>query len=91
MKPPSHIDGAVVLEWAWSDQPFGYLHASDGSGAIAIHGLAIARYSDSGELYRFSCNSSWETEQDSRYDSVESAKDLLPEQYREVPPMWLKA
>jgi hypothetical protein len=88
MKPPSHIDGALILESAWSETPFGHVRFEDGSIAAAIHGLAIARYPNSDEIYRFSCNARWETQQDADYTSVDEAKALLPEQYRESPVTW---
>ena len=81
---PRVIDGAVVMEWAWSDQPFGVV------GTIHIHGLAICHYSDNSQIYRFSCNEHWETEQDADYDSVEDAKLYLPDQYRNAPINWRK-
>jgi hypothetical protein len=91
MKPPSHIDGALVLEWAWSETPFGHVRFADGSTAAAIHGLAIARYPNSEVIYRFSCNARWETEQDAAYTSVDEAKALLPEQYGQSPVLWSTA
>lgn len=88
MRPPTHIDGATVLEWAWSESPFGTVPFVDGSGAVSIHGLAICRYGDAGGVYRFSCNRDWETEQDGLYSSVAEAKSSLPTQYREVAADW---
>lgn len=79
---------ARVLEWAWSPVPFGHLRAVDGSEAIAIHGLALCQYEDSSQAYRFSCSSLWECEQDDAYESIEQAKDELPEQYRSVKALW---
>mgnify|MGYP003579368768 CR=1 FL=1 len=82
-KPPKLIDGAEVLEWAWSgEKPFGILRYESGTAASEIYGLAICRYPKSGEIYRFSCNSEWETESDVQYQSVEEAKARLPLQYR---------
>ena len=91
MKPPSHIDGALVLEWAWSDIPFGHVPFSDGSVAATIRGLALCQYRDSQKVYRFSCNANWETEQDMDYASVIEAKNSLPEQYQGAPVFWQKA
>ena len=59
MKPPEYIDGARVLEWAWSEVPFGELRHNDGSPAAAIHGLAVCQYEGSLHVYRFSCNAHW--------------------------------
>ena len=91
MKPPSTIDGAVVLEWAWSDLPFGQVPSEEMAVAVAIHGLAVCQYPDSSTIYRFSCNANWETEQDTEYPSVADAKALLPTQYRHAPVCWQKA
>jgi hypothetical protein len=90
MKPPPQIDGADVLEWAWSEAPFGYVRFDSGSPAAAIHGLALCRYRGSEGVYRFSCNASWEVEQDACYPSLDAAKALLPEQYRLVAASWSK-
>lgn len=84
MRPPHEIDGAKVLEWAWSDTPFGYLRSEDGVISIAIHGLAICQYAGSSSVYRFSCDGAWKCEQDAPHASVEEAKQWLPEQYREA-------
>ncbi|MBQ4810284.1 hypothetical protein J8M20_03005 [Pseudoalteromonas luteoviolacea] len=56
------------------------------SGEIApeIFGLALCQYDESGFIYRFTCDSGWETEQDADYGSVAEAKENLPEQYRDV-------
>jgi hypothetical protein len=91
MKPPSRIDGARVLEWAWSDTPFGELLSDDGSVAATVHGLALCRYDESDTVCRFSCNANWETEQDAPYSSLEEAKACLPQQYQRVPADWMKA
>lgn len=90
-KPPKTIDGAEVIEWAWSgEKPFGVLRYESGSIASEIYGLAICRYPKSGEIYRFSCNSEWETEQDAPYESEEKAKTYLPLQYQQVKANWYK-
>jgi hypothetical protein len=88
--PPSHIDGALVLEWAWSDVPYGELCFEDGTVAAIIHGLALCQYDDSAAIYRFSCNAKWEAEQDSVHRSIDEAKAQLPNQYRRVPASWIK-
>ena len=90
-KPPQEIDGAIVLEWAWSgEKPFGAVRYSSGEVASEIYGLAICSYPDDGKVYRFSCNADWETEQDSDYSTVDEAKNNLPEQYRAVEASWQK-
>ena len=86
-EPPSEIDGAKVIEWAWSGhQPFGEV---PGAKSPEIYGLAIATY-DGEEFYRFSCDENWETQQDGLYDSLDDAKDQLPDQYRMVEACWVK-
>lgn len=82
MKPPDQIDGANVVEWAWSDSPFGEV------GGIQIHGLAICRYADALEIYRFSCDAKWGPQQDQLYDSITEAKQELPIQYQNAKAVW---
>ena len=82
MKPPLQIDGATVLEWAWSDVPFGNV------GGTNIHGLAICRYAGASEVYRFSCDAHWHTQQDEIYESATEAKNELPHQYRNSEATW---
>jgi len=85
-KPPAEIDGAKVLEWAWSgDVPFGEVPGAD----MKIFGLAITTY-DRREYYRFACDRDWETQQDALYASNEDAKNQLPDQYRMVEVNWVK-
>lgn len=85
--PPAEIDGARVVEWAWSgDLPFGEV---PGAESPEIFGLAIATYDDC-EFYRFSCDRDWETQQDGLYDSIDEAKQQLPDQYRKVEANWRK-
>lgn len=41
-KPPKEIDGAKVIEWAWSgSEPFGVVCFESGEVAAEIFGLAI--------------------------------------------------
>ena len=86
--PPGEIDGARVLEWAWSDEPFGVVTDTDGRVAYRIHGLAICRYEGSERVYRFACDGAWECVQDALYDSLGVAKAQLPDQYRLAPAEW---
>ena len=88
MKPPPELDGARVLEWAWSEEMFGVVHFSNGEIAAIIHGLAICQYNNDPRVYRFSCDKRWKVFQDQIYDSVEEAKNHLPEQYRRVKATW---
>ncbi|MCP4095030.1 MAG: hypothetical protein GY880_28225 [Planctomycetaceae bacterium] len=85
MNPPDKIDGASVIEWAWSGTyPFGEV---PGAQSPEIFGLAIATY-DNIEFYRFSCDRNWNTVQDGLYDSIADAKAQLPDQYRNVDAHW---
>ncbi len=90
MRPPETIDGAKVLEWAWSgERPFGCLNDAKGAGPlIEIFGLAICQYPRSSIYCRFACNRNWETQQDAEYASVEEAREPLPAQYQKVPVCW---
>jgi hypothetical protein len=88
-KPPEKIDGAKILEWAWSgEQPFGYVRSSSGEIAAEIFGLAICKYEGQNTIYRFSCDKNWKTQQDSDYVSLQEAKDGLPQQYLNILPLW---
>ena len=90
-KPPKEIDGANILEWAWSgSKPFGVICFESGEIATEIYGLAICRYANSDKVYRFSCDSKWASEQDSEYGSVAEAKKSLPSQYNVKKAMWQK-
>ncbi|MGF1836829.1 hypothetical protein [Photobacterium sanguinicancri] len=89
MKPPHLIDGAKVLEWAWSgDNPFGVVKTCTGEVAFKIYGLAICQYADDSVVYRFSCDNNWETVQDDSYISIDEAKEYLPAQYQCVKATW---
>lgn len=82
MKPPRELDGADVVLWAWSaPAPFFEMPYADGSATIPIHGLAVCRHARSGEIYRFSCNATWEVENDSCWPSVEEARRGASGQY----------
>ena len=90
-RPPKTIDGADVLDWAWSGlKPFGFIHNESGEVASEIFGLALCKYPNSSRIYRFSCDINWETEQDSDYKSVAEAKLNIPEQYQLVEILWSK-
>ncbi len=90
-KPPKEIDGAKVIEWAWSgSEPFGVVCFESGEVAAEIFGLAICCYSGSDKIYRISCDSEWESEQDSDYNSISEAKEKLPSQYKSVEAIWQK-
>lgn len=83
MPPPNQLDGANVLEWAWSASGFGIVSGE------AVHGLAICRYSSEDCFYRFACNSDWQVIQDQVYPSALAAKHELPDQYQAEDPVWM--
>ncbi len=88
-KPPSKIDGADVLRWAWSgSKPFGWVGAEIDPKSNPVYGLAIARYRGESKIYRFSCDKQWETVQDATYKTAEEAMKCLPDQYKEVEALW---
>ena len=91
MTPPSHLDGARVLAWAWSDLAFGHVASENGAVPIAVHGLAVCRYGDEARVYRFSCDARWESVQDEVYASEDEARGQLPAQYRAVAATWRQA
>ncbi|MCU0333353.1 MAG: hypothetical protein MUE91_11985 [Ignavibacteriaceae bacterium] len=88
MKPPSQLDSARVLYWAWSgDKPFGNISA-DLSSAIDIFGFAICIMD--GELYRFSCDRNWKVQNDMDFESIEEAMMASYPQYQNQPIQWKK-
>jgi hypothetical protein len=86
MQPPPQLDDADVLEWAWSDVPFGHICDTNGENGIAVHGLAICRYRDGGPFYNFACDHTWEVIGDIDYTSAQEAKECQP--YRDEPARW---
>ena len=87
MKPPSEIDGARVVYWAYSQVPFFVM--PDGGSGTPIHGLAVAVY-PSGSVYRFSCDRDWESQNDSEWDSIEAALQAASADY-DTAIQWLPA
>ncbi len=88
-KPPSKIDGADVLHWAWSGpKPFGWVGTEVYPKSSPVYGLVIARYRGKPTIYRFSCDKQWETVQDDTYETAEEAMKCLPDQYKEVEVLW---
>lgn len=88
-EPPTQLDGAEVIQWAWSgDEPFGFVSIDDEKEMI--YGLAICSYEDSTGIYRFSCNKGWEVIQDGFYGTIEQAITQLPLQYRNKEVRWYK-
>jgi len=89
IEPPSYLDGARVIKWAWSGQePFGFVDSDENTIRKEIYGLALCQYENTESIYRFSCDINWEVIQDSEYDSILDAIDQLPEQYKNVEPNW---
>ncbi len=89
LEPPNYLDGAKVLKWAWSGQaPFGVVGDIDGEEE-EVFGLALCKYHDSVNFYRFSCDKNWQVVQDAPYNSMEEAVKLLPDQYKKVERNWI--
>jgi hypothetical protein len=76
-KPPDKLDGAKVIEYMTSQQPFGEMLYTDGSKCCDIYGFAICNYDNNDEYYIFSCNENWEVQSDTDFSSIESAKSTL--------------
>ena len=89
VEAPEYIDGAKVLKWTWSGQnPFGYVGNEEKTEQEQVFGLAICQYEKNKSIYRFSCDADWETLQDAPYDSIDSAINYLPEQYKNQKITW---
>lgn len=89
IEPPDYLDRAKVIKWAWSgENPFGIIGNMDDDEKDIVFGLAICKYEDSNEFYRFSCNENWEVVQDGLYNSIENAIELLPDQYKNSERYW---
>ncbi len=81
-KPDPQIDGADVIIWSRSiGQPFFWVGNPKDPEAHAIHGLVIAKYRDSSDILRFSCDSEWKVIQDGTYESEEEAIESLHDLY----------
>jgi len=85
LKPPDELDGATVLWWTFSFEPFFVM--ADGGEAIPIHGLAVCRY-ESGKVYRFSCDCGWEVQSDCDFGSVHEALTAPSAQYEIASLRW---
>jgi hypothetical protein len=92
MKPPEFLDGAKVLEWAWSgSEPFGYMNDTDGIPVYAVYGQAICQYQNHNKFYRFTCDQDWNVVNDFDNDSIEEAKESAAQLYRVPATAWNKA
>ena len=90
MEPPDYIDDAKVIKWSWSGEtPFGIIENIGEDEITEVFGLAICRYGDSSNFYRFSCDKNWQIVQDSYCDSIEKAIEFLPGQYKNVERIWM--
>jgi hypothetical protein len=89
--PAPTLDNAEVLYWAWAgERPFGVLPDIDGADDSAVFGFAICRYAQSGEMYRFSCDQSWNVVQDSPCGPVDDPYRVpLPLQYDTRGIVWM--
>ncbi len=93
-KPPTEIDGAIVICSAVLDAS---RHRNTGSVILRhgnmeqrwFHGLVVAQYPDSTEAYLFYCDSVWETENDSLYSSVTEALTEASQQFGVTQDDWV--
>ncbi len=89
--PPTLLDGARVLWWAWSgERPFGELWGAP-EPERWVHGFAVCRYDGAREVYRFSCTASWQVVQDSLHDDEDEAKAAVPTNYDASRVVWRRA
>lgn len=73
-EPPSKLDGAQVLLWAYAPRnPFFVMEYSDGRPYKPIHGFAVCRYQGEEQYYKFSCDAKWNVENDSVHAALEEA------------------
>jgi hypothetical protein len=80
-RPPSHLDGAKVLYWAWSDdQPFDYDLTLACGDDVEIYGFAICTYED-GDYYLFSCNRQWEVVNDTVWGTPQEYLEIMYPSY----------
>jgi hypothetical protein len=74
IEPPDELDGADVILWGFNSQkPFFNMEFSDGTPYKPIHGFAICRYKGEKHYYKFSCDITWNVENDQIFDSIEEA------------------
>lgn len=87
--PAEHINGAKVLQYAFSGQvPFGYLESSDKKTNVAIFGIAICQYESDQKVYCFSCNANWDVVQDSEYNTLSEAIGQIPPPFSDKQLHW---
>lgn len=86
-KPPAEFL-RDVLWWAWSgEEPFGVvLREDDAPSPIGIHGIAICATPHSvGQAF---CDRNWEIQDSVPCDSIEAARQSIPERYKNAPINW---
>lgn len=86
--PPSSIDGADVLFFAWSGAtPFFIM--PDGGAGRRIFGLAICEYQRHHGVYSFSCDEQWETQNDMLLRTAEEALYERSSQFDRSAVQWI--
>ncbi|HKZ67022.1 MAG TPA: hypothetical protein VJ111_11720 [Chitinophagaceae bacterium] len=90
IEPPNYLDGAKVIKWAWSGrEPFGTIGNTNDDEKEEVFGLAVCKYDDSDNFYRFSCDKNCQVVNDALHNSIEDAIEFLPEQYKNAERNWL--
>lgn len=84
--PPDFIDGAKVIKWIYSEnEALTVIYSVDKTQKEEIFGIAICQYPNSTKYCRFYCNKNWKVIQDTEYDTLDKAIELLPSQLK---PIW---
>lgn len=87
-KPPAEVLAPEVLWWAWSgDEPFGLARQEDDARSpIDVYGLAI--YATPYSVVQAFYDRNWEIQDCVPCDSVEAARQSIPERYKNAPVNW---
>ena len=85
--PPPQLDGAAVV--CWTISPVGEFYQLVGSDPpVSVAAMAVCIYDDSGALYLFKCDPTWDVVQDWDCGSVEEAMALAEQHSRGQPVEW---
>lgn len=88
-KPPSQLDTAQVLYWAWAgNEPFRRALDKENSSYTTIYGLAIC-FLD-GTIYSFACDQNWNVIFDSDFSSIQGAMKSAGMQNPDRQILWQK-
>ncbi|MBQ2956570.1 MAG: hypothetical protein IJE08_08930 [Clostridia bacterium] len=85
---PKVLDGAQVLYYTPKEH-FGDILYTTGEIAAHVYYLAICKYESSGTHYLFQCNSNYEVEGDSAWDSVEECMSAASSYSKHI--RWVQA